>query len=54
MTGRRRSSVDSKLTQQNIGKFVNSNKTMRERKTDKGGRITGTEAVDQIAPSTTK
>ena len=54
MTGRRRSSVDSKFTQQNIGKFVNSNKTTRERKTDKGGRITGTEAVDQITPNTTK
>ena len=46
MTGRCRSSVDSKFTQQNIGKFVNSNKTTRERKADKGGRITGMEAVD--------
>ena len=35
MTGRHRSSVDSKLTQQNIGKFVNSNTPPRERKTDK-------------------
>ena len=54
MTGRRRGSVDSRLTQQNIGKFVNSNTTTRERKTDTGGRTTGTEALDQIVPSTTK
>ena len=54
MTGRCRSSVDSRLTQQNIGKFVNSNTLPRERKTDKGGRTTGIEALDQIMPSTTK
>ena len=54
MTGRSRSSVDSKLTQQNIGKFVNSNTLPRERKTDKGRRTTGIESLDQIAPSTTK
>ena len=54
MTGQHRGSVDSQLTQQNIGKFVNFNKTTKERKADKGGRITGTEPVDQIKPSVTK
>ena len=36
MSGRHRSSVDGQLTQQNIGKFVNINKTNKDKEVDKG------------------
>ena len=54
MSGRRRSSVDATLTQQNIGKFVNINKTNKDKEVEKGDIRTGTEAVDQNRASSTK
>ena len=54
MSGRRRSSVDGQLTQQNIGKFVNINKTDKDKGVDKGEPKTGTDSSDHIKASTTK
>ena len=54
MSGRRRSSVDATLTQQNIGKFVNINKTNTDKGVEKGDIRTGTGAVDQNRASSTK
>ena len=46
MSGRCRSSVDATFTQQNVGKFVNINKTNQDKGVEKGDIQTGTEAVD--------
>ena len=54
MSGRRRSSVDATFTQQNIGKFVNINKTNRDKGVEKGDTRTGTEALDHNRASSTK
>ena len=54
MSGQRRSSVDGQLTQQNIGKFMNINKTNKDKGVDKGEPKTGTESLDQIKTSATK
>ena len=54
MSGRRRSSVDTTLTQQNIGKFVNINKTNKDKGVEKGDTRTGSEAVDHNRASSTK
>ena len=54
MLGRCRSSVDGQLTQQNIGKFVNINKTNKDKGVDKGETKTGTDSSDHINASATK
>ena len=54
MSGQRRSSVDATFTQQNIGKFVNINKTNRDKGVEKGDTRTGTEALDHNRASSTK
>ena len=54
MSGRRRSSVDATLTQQNTGKFVNINKTNKDKGVEKGETQTGTEALDHNRASSTK
>ena len=47
MSGRRRSSVDATLTQQNIGKFVNINKTNKDKGVEKGENGTGIDTASQ-------
>ena len=54
MSGQRRSSVDATFTQQNIGKFVNINKTNKDKGVEKGDTQTGTETVDHSKASSTK
>ena len=54
MSGRHRSSVDATFTQQNIGKFVNINKTNKDKGVEKGDTGTGTEALDHNRESSTK
>ena len=54
MTGRCRSSVDATFTQQNIGKFVNINKTNKDKGVEKGDTRTGTETVDHNRASSIK
>ena len=54
MSGRRRSSVEAQLTQQNIGKFVNINKSNKNKGVEKGETKTGTEPFDHIKASTTR
>ena len=54
MSGRHRSSVDATFMQQNIGKFVNINKTSKDKGVEKGDTRTATEAVDHNRTSTTK
>ena len=50
MSGRRRSSVESQFTPQNIGKFVNISKSNKAKVVDKGETKTGTEPIN---PNTT-
>ena len=52
--GKCRSSVDAQLTQQNIGKFVNINKSNKDKGVDKGDTKTGTDSTDHIKTSTTR
>ena len=55
MSGRGRSSVDASFTQQNIGKFVNINKTNKDKGgVEKGETRTGIEALNHNRASTTK
>ena len=54
MSGRSRSSVDATFKQQNIGKFVNINKTNKDKGVEKGDTQTGTEAVDHNRASSSK
>ena len=54
MSGRRRSSVDATFTQQNIGKFVNINKTNKDKGVGKGDTRTGTEPLDHNRASSTR
>ena len=54
MSGRRRSSVDATFTQQNIGKFMNINKTNKDKGVEKGDTQTDTEAVDHHRASSIK
>ena len=54
MTGRRRSSVDATFTQQNIGKFMNINKTSKDKGVERGETQRGTEALDHNRASSTK
>ena len=54
MSGQRRSSVDATFTQQNIGKFVNINKTNKDRGVEKGDTRAGIDAVDHNIASSTK
>ena len=54
MSGRRRVSVESSYTQQNIGKFVNINKLSKDKGVEKGDTRTGMEAADQNRTSPTK
>ena len=51
MSGRRRSSVESQFTQQNIGKFVNISKPNKAKVVDKGETKTGTEPLNPIITS---
>ena len=51
MSGRRRSSVESQFTQQNIGKFVNISKSNKAQAVDKGEIKTGTEPFNPINTS---
>ena len=46
--------MDATFTQQNIGKFVNINKTNKDKGVEKGDTRTGTEAVDYNRASSTK
>ena len=46
--------MDATFTQQNIGKFVNINKTNKDKGVEKGDTQTGTEAVDHNRGSSTK
>ena len=46
--------MDATFTQQNIGKFVNINKTNKDKGVEKGDTRTGTEAVDHNRASSTK
>ena len=46
--------MDATFTQQNIGKFVNINKTNKDKGVEKGDTQTGTEAVDHNRASSTK
>ena len=46
--------MDATFTQQNIGKFVNINKTNKDKGVEKGEIQTGTEAVDHNRGSSTK
>ena len=52
MSGRRRSSVESQFTQQNIGKFVNISKSNKAKVVDKGETKSGTEPINPIITST--
>ena len=54
MSGRCRSSVDATFTQQNIGKFLNINKTNKDRGVQKGDTKAGIDAVDHTIASSTK
>ena len=54
MSGRCRSSVDATFTQQNIGKFVNINKSNKDRVVEKGDTRTGIDAVHHNIASSTK
>ena len=54
MSGRHRSSVDATFTQQNIGKFLNINKTNKDKGVEKGDTRTGSAAVDYNRASTTR
>ena len=54
MSGRRKSSVDTTFTQQNIGKFVNINKTNKDKGVGKGDTRTGTEPLDHNRASSTR
>ena len=51
MSGRRRSSVESRFTQQNIGKFVNISKSNKAKVVDKAETKTGTEPLNPINTS---
>ena len=46
--------MDATFTQQNIGKFVNINKTNKDKGVEKGETQTGTEALDHNKASSTK
>ena len=54
MSGQCRSSVDATFTQQNIGKFVNINKTNKDKGVGKGETRTGTEPLDHNRASSTR
>ena len=46
--------MDATFTQQNIGKFVNINKTSKDKGVEKGETQIGTEALDHNRASSTK
>ena len=46
--------MDATYTQQNIGKFVNINKTNKDKGVEKGDTRIGSEAVDHNIASSTK
>ena len=54
MSERRRSSVDATCIQQNIGKFMNINKSSKDRGVEKGDTRTGSDVVDHNTASSTK
>ena len=52
MSGRRRNLTDTQLTQQNIGKFVNINKTTKDKEGNKGNPKPGIKSTDLNNPRT--